>query len=116
MATGNNTGTVTWLYTISSDNASKFDFLSKDDTLTLTNTVKVDDGRTQTDEIPTQDIVITITGTNDTPILTGSQTGNITEDSGVDGDGECRVFGHTTALPASSADCQSMTSSTLVAP
>ena len=80
MNAGHNTGTVTWTYTISSDNASKFDFLSKDDTLTLTNTVKVDDGSGEAQ--PRQDIVITITGTNDTPLLstTAVQTGNITED------------------------------------
>ena len=92
----NNTGTVTWTYTISSANAPKFDFLSKDDTLTLTNTVKVDDGSGET--MPTQDIVITITGTNDTPILTGSQTGNITEDSGEDGGGNLTATGSLTSV------------------
>ncbi|BCG93589.1 beta strand repeat-containing protein [Mesorhizobium sp. 131-2-1] len=43
-----------------------FDFLAAGETLTLTYTVKADDGHTGTD---TQTVAITITGTNDAPVL-----------------------------------------------
>ncbi|MBZ9682919.1 MULTISPECIES: VCBS domain-containing protein, partial [unclassified Mesorhizobium] len=44
-----------------------FDFLAQGETLTLTYTIKADDGHTGTD---TQTVTITITGTNDSPVIT----------------------------------------------
>ena len=56
-----------------------FDYLAAGETLTLTYTVQVDDGN---GGIVTQPVTITVTGTNDTPVITsGTQTGTITERS-----------------------------------
>ena len=54
-----------------------FDYLAVGQTVTLTYTVQVDDGH---GGITTQNVTITVTGTNDTPVITSSpQTGTITE-------------------------------------
>ena len=54
-----------------------FDYLAAGETLTLTYTVQVDDGH---GGVVTQPVTITVTGTNDTPVITsGTQTGTITE-------------------------------------
>ena len=60
----NGTGTVGWHYDIS-DGA--LDFLGDTDQLTLAFTVQVDDGHGGTD---TQDVVITVNGTEDAPVIT----------------------------------------------
>ncbi|RUW63878.1 VCBS domain-containing protein [Mesorhizobium sp. M7A.F.Ca.US.008.03.1.1] len=52
-----------------------FDFLAAGETLTLTYTIKADDGHTGTD---TQTVTITITGTNDAAILS-ADVANLTE-------------------------------------
>jgi len=58
-----------------------FDFLAKDETLTLIYSVKVDD--THVGGTDTQDVTITITGTNDTPTLTVvDDTGSMDEGDG----------------------------------
>ncbi|WP_016959306.1 VCBS domain-containing protein, partial [Enterovibrio norvegicus] len=61
-----------WTYT--ADNAS-IQSLADGDTATDTMTVTASDGTTQ-------DIVITITGTDDAAVITGDSTGSITEDAG----------------------------------
>ncbi len=54
-----------------------FDYLAAGETLTLTYTVQVDDGH---GGVVSQPVTITVTGTNDTPVITsGTQTGAITE-------------------------------------
>ncbi len=54
-----------------------FDYLAAGETVTLTYTVQVDDGH---GGVVTQPVTITVTGTNDTPVITsGTQTGTITE-------------------------------------
>ncbi len=55
-----NTGTITWNYTISESN---LDFLAAGEVVTATFTITVDD---QVGGVATQDIIITITGGNDT--------------------------------------------------
>ena len=54
-----------------------FDYLAAGERLTLTYTVQVDDGH---GGVVTQPVTITVTGTNDTPVITsGTQAGTITE-------------------------------------
>jgi VCBS repeat-containing protein len=56
-----------------------FDYLAAGETVTLTYTVQVDDGH---GGVVTQPVTITVTGTNDTPVITSSaQTGTIAERS-----------------------------------
>ena len=70
----NGTGTVVWHYDIS-DGA--LDFLGENDQLTLTFTVRVSDGF---GGIATQDVVITVNGTEDAPVITSeAQSGSVTE-------------------------------------
>ena len=67
-------GSIGWSYTIPN---SELDFLGADETVELTFTVEIDDNNGGTD---TQNVVITITGTNDAPIIDDAvQTGTITE-------------------------------------
>ncbi len=58
-------GSVGWTYDVPN---SEIDFLTTGDTVELTFTVQIDDGNGSTD---TQDVVISIVGTNDGPIATG---------------------------------------------
>src|SRR6185312_15886982 len=68
------TGTVGWHYDIS-DGA--LDFLGDDDQLTLTFTVQVSDGF---GGVVTQDVVVTVNGTEDAPGITSSaQSGSVSE-------------------------------------
>ncbi len=54
-----------------------FDYLAAGETLTLTYTVQVDDGH---GGVVSQPVTITVTGTNDTPVITSdAQAGAITE-------------------------------------
>src|SRR5262249_22159385 len=74
-ATGGSTGTVGWTFSVS-DHA--VDFLAKDQTLTQTYTVIVTDINGASS---TQLVTITITGTNEAPVITSAaQTGAVTED------------------------------------
>ncbi|HEX3116704.1 MAG TPA: VCBS domain-containing protein [Bradyrhizobium sp.] len=60
-----------------------FDYLAVGESVTLTYTVQVDDHH---GGLTSQDVVVTVTGTNDTPHITsGAQTGTITELAGVTG-------------------------------
>src|SRR5262249_15378320 len=74
-ATGGSTGTVGWTFSVS-DNA--VDFLAAGQTLTRTYTVQVADNNGGS---TTQDVTITITGTNEAPVIGVAQlTGSVTED------------------------------------
>ncbi|TYM00300.1 hypothetical protein FXB40_00190 [Bradyrhizobium rifense] len=64
-----NNGSVHWTYSIP-DHA--FDFLAAGETLTLTYTIRVDNNFTVNNEFATQTFTITITGTNDQPVITSS--------------------------------------------
>ena len=70
-----------WTYDASAA-GSALDALAAGDTLALTYTITVTDGRTPplTD---TETVTITITGTNDAAIVTGDVAGSVTEASGV---------------------------------
>ena len=63
----NNNGSATWTYSIA-DKA--FDFLAAGETLVLTYTVKVDNNYAPNDEATTLSFTITVTGTNDVPVIT----------------------------------------------
>jgi fibronectin-binding autotransporter adhesin len=64
-----NTGSATWTYSIA-DKA--FDFLAAGEQLTLTYLVRVDNNYASNNESTTVPITITITGTNDVPVITTS--------------------------------------------
>lgn len=68
-AANNNNGSAVWTYTIP-DNV--FDFLAAGETLTLTYRVRVNDNFAVNPESSFIDITITITGTNDKPVITSS--------------------------------------------
>ena len=68
-------GSVGWTYDVPN---SEIDFLAAGETVELTYTVEIDDNEGGTD---TQNVVITITGTNDAPVLTLDSTGSVTEDA-----------------------------------
>ena len=75
-AAGGNTnnGTINWDYTIAD---TDLDFLAAGETVTVVFTITVDDGNGGTD---TQDVTITITGSNDAPVITPADVaGTITE-------------------------------------
>ena len=69
------TGGIAWHYDIAD---SALDFLGANDVVQLTYTVQVDDGN---GGIKTQDVTITVHGTEDAPVITsGAQSGAVTED------------------------------------
>ena len=91
-----NDGSATWTYTVA-DNA--LDFLAQNETLTLTYLATVDDG--QTGGVVTTPITVTITGTNDAPIITSSAvTGALQED----GNGTTTFQSLSNTLAATDAD------------
>ncbi|MEO6841518.1 MAG: VCBS domain-containing protein [Bradyrhizobium sp.] len=65
----NNNGAATWTYSFA-DGA--FDFLGAGEKLTLTYTALVDNNFLQSPEIGVKQFTITITGTNDVPVITSS--------------------------------------------
>ena len=70
-------GSIAWQYSI---NDSALDFLGAHDVVQLTYTVQVDDGN---GGIKTQDVTITVHGTEDAPVITSTaQAATITEDYG----------------------------------
>ena len=72
-----NVGSATWTYSLA-DGA--FDFLAAGETLTLTYLVRVDNNYAPSNETAFKTITITITGTNDTPVVTSApQVASITE-------------------------------------
>ncbi|MFK0569931.1 VCBS domain-containing protein, partial [Endozoicomonas sp.] len=72
--TGDGTGQVDWTFTIPD---SEIDDLAAGQTLTQSYTVTVNDGNGGTVD---QAVTITLTGTNDSAIITGDDSGTITED------------------------------------
>ncbi|WP_156948629.1 VCBS domain-containing protein [Bradyrhizobium sp. WSM1417] len=68
-AGNNNNGSAVWTYTIPDH---VFDFLAAGETLTLTYKVRVNNNFSVNPEASTIDITITITGTNDKPVITTS--------------------------------------------
>ena len=79
--------TASWTYTVA-DNA--LDFLRAGETLTVSYAITVqDDSGAANDTSTTRDIVVTITGTNDRPVITSSDaqlSNTITETAGQTGD------------------------------
>lgn len=75
IASGVAEGAVNWLF--NSGNQA-FDFLPQDDTLTLEYTVEVTDTFGAS---ATHPVTIIITGTNDAPVITGGDEGEVTEDA-----------------------------------
>jgi VCBS repeat-containing protein len=75
VSTGDGTGEVTWNFSVPD---SALDYLAAGQTLTQTYTVTVNDGNGGTD---TEIVTITLTGTNDAPVLTVDATGSVTEDA-----------------------------------
>ncbi|MVT65075.1 hypothetical protein GPL21_08135 [Bradyrhizobium pachyrhizi] len=72
-----NAGSATWTYNLAD---SAFDFLAAGETLTLTYVARVDNNFAPNNETTFKTFTITITGTNDTPVVTSSaQAGSITE-------------------------------------
>ncbi len=76
-AAGNtNNGTINWDYTITE---AELDFLAAGETVTVVYTITVDDANGGTD---TQDVTVTITGSNDAPVIAVVDVaGSITEGS-----------------------------------
>ncbi len=75
-STTDGTGAIAWHYDLAD---SAIDFLGAHDVVTLTYTVQVDDGN---GGIKTQDVVVTVQGTEDKPVITsGAQSGLVTEDA-----------------------------------
>ncbi|MGV7214203.1 FecR domain-containing protein [Bradyrhizobium sp. UFLA05-112] len=64
-----NTGSATWTYSVPDD---AFDFLAAGETLTLTYRARVDNNFAANNETAFIDITVTVTGTNDTPVITSS--------------------------------------------
>jgi VCBS repeat-containing protein len=77
-ATGGVTGTVGWTLTVADDDT---DFLAQGQSLTQTYAVTVDDGHGGT---ATQNVVITINGSNEAPVIVGHTDGAVTEDTNAD--------------------------------
>ncbi|MEP1407588.1 MAG: VCBS domain-containing protein [Anderseniella sp.] len=74
------TGSTGWTYDVAN---ADIDFLGAGDSVELTYVVTIDDGNGGT---TTQDVVITINGTNDEPVITSAaQSGTVTETADVPG-------------------------------
>ncbi len=73
------TGTITWSFDSGSE---AFDYLAVNESLTLTYTVQVIDTQNATD---TQEVTITVTGTNDAPVITISGSDSAAETLAVTG-------------------------------
>ncbi|MGF6307469.1 VCBS repeat-containing protein [Bradyrhizobium sp. i1.8.4] len=72
-----NVGSANWTYSLAD---SAFDFLAAGETLTLTYVARVDNNFAPSNETTFKTFTITITGTNDTPVVTSAaQVGSVTE-------------------------------------
>jgi len=76
-STGTGSGTQAWSFSAAD---STFDFLASGETITATYTVTVDDGH---DSTAAQDVVVTITGTNDKPVIDLNGAGDGTDNLAV---------------------------------
>jgi VCBS repeat-containing protein len=93
-STGTGHGFVAWSYSVTD---GSLDFLSQGQTLTLTYNVTVTDNHGLS---VTQLVTITMTGTNDVPVIGGAATGNVIEDVAVDGSGNLTTSGVLTIADA----------------
>ena len=71
-------GQLTWTYTVA---ASAVEYLAKDETRVEKFTITLND---QNGGLITKEIDVTITGTNDVPVIAGISAGEVTEDSALD--------------------------------
>src|SRR5262245_6092717 len=94
-STGTGSGSVAWTYKITD---SALDFVAAGETLTATYNVTIDDGHGGT---VTQPVTVTMTGTNDAPVITG---GPIT--ASVQEDGTTRATGQLAATDPDQTDTQ----------
>ncbi|WP_462415111.1 VCBS domain-containing protein, partial [Cloacibacillus evryensis] len=69
-------GKINWNF---NSGSAHFDFLAAGETLTLTYTVKSTDNSGTANDNDIHEITITITGTNDAPVITGTSSGAVTE-------------------------------------
>ena len=74
-ASGSDSGTVTLGFSAAS---TAFDYLSVGEVVTLTYTVAINDGEAE-DNVGTQTFVVTITGTNDAPVVAAITQSDLTE-------------------------------------
>ncbi|MDF1726467.1 MAG: VCBS domain-containing protein [Sulfitobacter sp.] len=75
-------GPLSWTWNSGSE---AFDYLATDETLVLTYNIALADDATPPGQV-TQEVVITIEGTNDAPVITGSATAALTETADTTGD------------------------------
>ena len=80
--TGANDGTIDWTFTL--DNALT-QYLGEGETVTVVYRVSIDDGSGTANAVQTQDITVTITGTNDVPVAV-ADVGAVNEDAVLMGD------------------------------
>lgn len=92
--TGKNNGTVTWNYSIADD---KLDFLGEDQKVKVVSTITVDDGHGQK---AATDVVVTIAGKNDAPVVTAESS----DSAGADLDETNAGLDKTGTLTVSDAD------------
>lgn len=81
------TGVLNWNF---SSGLESFDFLTEGQRLDLAYTVQVTDSAGATD---THEVVISLTGTDDVPVFTGDDNGQVTEDFAVDSAGKLVATG-----------------------
>ncbi len=91
----NTTGTYTF------DVGSDFQDLPAGETRTVTFDVRVTDNQGAS---ATQTVNVTVTGTNDVPVISGVSSGSVTEDSGVDGSGMLNASGTLTIADVDSGE------------
>ncbi|WP_024954688.1 retention module-containing protein [Sulfurospirillum arcachonense] len=77
-ATGSAVGEIQWSFEV---NDADVDYLAEGQTLTQTYTIEVDDGHGGTD---TQDVAITIEGTNDAPEVVGTSATGLEDSTGIE--------------------------------
>ena len=104
-SSGGVTGCDDWTFSAQDKN---FDYLAAGETVKLTYTVQVDDHHGGT---TTQNVDVTVTGTNDAPVITSSaQTGSITERAGLtDSDLTDTAHGTVTFTDADLSDTHTVT-------
>ena len=76
-STGTGSGTVGWAFSLPDKD---FDFLAAGETLTLTyNVIVTDDSNTDNKASEVKTVTITVTGTNDQPVIAANATATLTE-------------------------------------
>ncbi|MEJ6398604.1 VCBS domain-containing protein [Yoonia sp. 208BN28-4] len=104
--TANTTGGVHWSF---NSNAGDFDYLAHDESITLTYTVSVTDGT----ETVSQDVTITVNGTNDQPVVTtgSADTGIRAETTDADMAGNLAASGTLTVTDVDLTDTHTIAKS-----